>query len=562
MSAPSTPTPRSGGRILVDALKVHGVDHAFCVPGESFLPALDALYEARDAIRTVICRQEGAAAHMAEAYGKLTGRPGVCLVTRGPGATNASIGVHTASQDSTPLVLLVGQVGTGQLGREAWQEIDVRTMFGAMAKWATQVDHIERMPEIIGRAFHVAVSGRPGPVVVALPEDVLYREAEVADTAPYRRVQPNPAPADLARLQALLAQARRPLAILGGGGWNAEGCAGIRAFAEAFRLPVCTAFRRQDLFDNTHPLYAGDLGVGVSPALARRVREADLLIAIGARLGETTTSGYTLLGVPRPAATLVHVHQDPAELGKVYEADLAINAGLPEFAQAAAALAPASAPAWRDWSDALQAEYADTLAPGPMPGPVDLGQVFTQMRRALPADAIVTNGAGNYTGWLHRFHQYRGLRTQLAPASGVMGYGMPAACAAALLHPGRKVVCVAGDGCFLMNGQELATVKQYRLPIVFVVVNNGMYGSIRMHQELHYPGRVFGTDLENPDFAALAAAYGVDGQVVERTEDFAPAFERALAAGRAALIELRTDPEAITTRATLTALRDKAMRGR
>lgn len=556
------PSLRTGGQILVDALKIHGVDHAFCVPGESFLPALDALHASSDAIRTIVCRQEGAAAHMAEAYGKLTGKPGVCLVTRGPGATNASIGVHTASQDSTPMVLLVGQVGTRLLERQAWQEIDLRSVFGSLAKWVTQVDHLERLPEMMNRAFQAAVSGRPGPVVVGLPEDVLYRHLDLPDSRPFVPVQPQPGVADLARLRELVEQARRPLMILGGGGWSAEACAAIQVFAQAFQLPVGTAFRRQDLFDNAHPGYAGDIGVGIAESLAQRVRQADLILAVGARLGETTTAGYTLLGVPSMEARFVHVHPDIGELGKVYRPDLAINAGMAEFALAAASLEPPRHPAWADWTRSANADYCATLVPPSMPGSLNLAQVVRHVRDRLPADAIVTNGAGNYTGWVHRFFQYRGFRTQLAPASGVMGYGIPAACAAAAIHPDRRVVCFAGDGCFLMNSQELATAKQYGLRVIFIVVNNGMYGSIRMHQEIHYPGRVFGTTLENPDFAALAAAYGIAGYTVEKTEDFAASFDRALAAPHGALIELRIDPEAITPRTTLSELRARSERHR
>ncbi|HSQ02437.1 MAG TPA: thiamine pyrophosphate-binding protein, partial [Burkholderiales bacterium] len=507
---------------------------------------------------TVVCRQEGAAAHMADAYGKLTGKPGVALVTRGPGSTNASIGVHTARQDSTPLVLLVGQVSTKFLGREAWQEIDIPRMFAPIAKWATQVDQVERLPELLSRAFHVAVSGRPGPVVVALPEDVLYAKTEVADAARYQCVQAHPDAADLTRLRELTLSAQRPFAILGGGGWNAAACANIEAFCTAFDLPVGTAFRRQDLFDNLHANYAGDVGVGINPKLAQRIRDADLLVAIGPRLGETTTSGYTLIDIPRPRQQLVHVHADDDELGRVYHADLMIHSGPQEFAAAARTLTAPTHCAWHTWTRSTHADYLENLEHQPMPAAVDLGEVMTYLRERLPADTIVTNGAGNYTGWVHRFYPYRGFRTQLAPASGVMGYGVPAACAAALVHPERTVVCFAGDGCFLMNSQELATVKQYGLRVVFIVVNNGIYGSIRMHQEIHYPGRVHATSLENPDFPALARAYGLDGQRVERTDEFPAAFERALKAPAGALIELKTDAEAITPRTTLTALRQRA----
>ncbi|HEY4541814.1 MAG TPA: thiamine pyrophosphate-binding protein [Noviherbaspirillum sp.] len=550
---------RSGGHILVNALAIHGVDLVFSVPGESFLPAIDGLYAQREKINLVSCRQEGAAAHMAEAYGKLTGKPGVCFVTRGPGATNASIAVHTAMQDSTPMVLLVGQVSRKASKRETWQEIDLEKVFGSMAKWAVQVEDTRRIPEIISRAFHTAVAGRPGPVVVGLPEDMLYEEAAVADVGAYKRVQAHPGPADLQAMVAMLAQAERPLVVLGGGGWSKDACDGVRAFVEAFKLPVGTSFRRQDLLDNRHPNFVGDIGIGINPALAKRVRESDLLIAIGTRLGETTTSDFSLIAVPHPAQKLVHVHADPEELGRVYQADLPINAGMLEFAQAAAALPAPKQPAWAAWTEAARADYLDYLKHGTMPGELDMGAVMALLRDKLPADAIVTNGAGNYASWVHRFYQYRGFRTQLAPTSGVMGYGVPAACAAKLVHPERIVVCFAGDGCFQMNAQELATVKQYGLKIIFIVVNNGMWGSIRMHQEMHYPGRVHGTSLENPDFVALAKAYGLQGETVLRTDDFMPAFERALQAGSSTLLELRIDPEAITPRTTLAALRAQAL---
>lgn len=555
-----TPTSRQGGQVLVDALRIHGTDTVFCVPGESFLPALDALHSAGDAIRLVVCRQEAGAGHMAEAYGKLTGKPGICFVTRAPGATNASIAVHTAMQDSTPMILLVGQVSRGNAGRETWQEIDVEAVFGSLAKWAVQVERGERLPELISRAFHVATSGRPGPVVVGLPEDLLYEEMVVADTGPYQRVQAHPGPADLARLRELLAQAQRPFLLVGGGGWDVPACDALRAFCERFDLPVGTGFRRQDLLDNMHPHFAGDVGIGINPALAQRLREADLVIALGTRLGETTTSDHTLLTAPCPAQTLVHVHADAGELGRVYQAALAINAGVREFCVAAQALERVDTSAWHAATAAAHADYLATLSPVAMAGTVNMSEVMAQLRQRVPADTIVTNGAGNYSGWVHRFHVYRGFRTELAPTSGVMGYGLPAACAAKLVHPERTVVCFAGDGCFLMAAQELATVALYELPIVFIVVNNGIYGSIRMHQEIHYPGRVHGTALRNPDFAALARAHGLHGAIVERTEHFAAALDAALACGRGAVIELRTDPEAITPRTTLSALRSNAIK--
>jgi acetolactate synthase-1/2/3 large subunit len=561
---PASPAlaPRTGGQVVVDALRVHGVDTVFCVPGESFLPVIDALHGARDQVRLVTCRQEGAAAHMAEAYGKLRGVPGVCLVTRGPGSTNASIGIHTARQDSTPMVVLVGQVSRRTIGREAWQEMDHVRVFSAMAKWAVQVERADRIPEILARAFQTAASGRCGPVVVALPEDLLYETVRVADTGSYRAVQAYPGDGDMQRLRAFLAGARRPLVILGGGGWTRAACDGMAAFARRFDLPVGTAFRRQDLIDNHDPRFAGDVGLGINPALAQRVRDADLVLAIGTRLSETTTQDYTLLAAPCPAQTLVHVHADAGELGRVYQPALPIQAGMPAFAAAAVALEPVDTRPWREWTAAARADYVATLAPPPMPGALNMGVVMAHLREALPADAIITNGAGNYAGWVHRFYGYRGFRSQLAPTSGAMGYGIPAACAAALVHPERTVVCFAGDGCFQMTVQELATVRQYRLRIIFIIVNNGMFGSIRMHQEMNFPGNVYGTAIENPDFALLARAYGLGGETVERTEDFPAAFARARANDGASLLELRIDPEAITPRTTLRALRERALAAR
>lgn len=551
-----TSPSRTGGQILVDALRIHGTDTAYCVPGESFLAVLEALYQSRDAIRLIVARQEGGAAHMAEAHAKLTGEPGICFVTRGPGSTNASIAVHTARQDSTPLILFVGQVGRDAMGREAWQEIDYRHMFGHIAKWVDQIDDARRIPEYINRAFHVATSGRPGPVVLALPEDMLTDVVQVADSPRYLRSAAAPTTHALEGLQAELARAERPLVVLGGGGWTPEACADLTAFAEAFDLPVACAFRRQDLIDNKHPNYVGETGLGMDPRIAQRVRDADLVIAVGARLGETSTQGYELLAVPRPAQRLVHVHADPEELGHVYHADVPVLAAMPEFARAARALSPAHPGPWGDWTRAARADYLDHLQPpATMPGDVDLGQVMVQLGKSLPADTIVSNGAGNYTLWVQRFWRYGGLRTQLAPTSGTMGYGLPAAIAAKLVHPERTVVCFAGDGCFLMNGQELATAMQYDANVIVIVVNNGMYGSIRMHQERHYPGNVWGTALKNPDFAALARSYGAHGETVYRTQDFASALERALRSGLPALIELQVSPEALSPRMTVASLR-------
>lgn len=557
---PSTVAPRTGGQILIDALRLQGTRTVFCVPGESFLAAIEALYQVREQIRLVVCRQEGAATQMAEAHGKLTGEPGVCFVTRGPGSTNASIAVHTARQDSTPLILFVGQVARDAVGREAWQEIDYRHMFGHIAKWVDQIDDPARIPEYINRAFHVATSGRPGPVVLALPEDMLTELASVADCPPYRRSAAAPGEGTMDALAAELDQARRPLLLLGGGGWTRQACDDLRTFAEAYALPVVATFRRQDLFDNAHELYAGEAGLGMDPQLAQRIQEADLLVTVGARLGETSTQGYTLLDVPRPRQRLVHVHADANELGHVYHADLPINATPGEFARVARQLRPTRPLPWQDWRREARAAYlAFSTPPMPaMPGDVDLAQVMVQLRETLPADTVVCNGAGNYTLWVQRFWRYRGLRTQLAPTSGTMGYGLPAALAAKLEYPQRTVVCFAGDGCFLMNGQELATARQYGLNVIIIVVNNGMYGSIRMHQERHYPNHVWGTDLTNPDFAALASAYGAHGEVVQRTQDFAAALQRACEANRPALIELQVSPEALAPRLTVQGLRARA----
>jgi len=549
--------PRTGGTIVVDALAANGVDTVFCVPGESFIAVLDALYDA-PSIRVVSCRHEAAAAHMAEARGKLDGRPGIAFVTRGPGSTHASIGVHVARQDSTPMILFVGQVARGMRGREAFQELDYAQVFGGLAKWAAEIDDARRIPELVTRAFHVAISGRPGPVVLALPEDVLREEADVADLAPVTRTAAHAGADDLARLSAMLAAAERPLMILGGSGWDEDACGAMRRFAERNALPAACSFRRQALFDNRDPRYAGDLGLGPNPALAARVRDADLILAVGARLGETPTGGYTLIEAPRPKQRLIHVHADPDELGRVFEADLAINAGPAELARALDALAPVSAPRWASWTRDARTDYEAWLDPGPSRGALDLAQVVRRLDARLPDDAILCNGAGNYTTWLHRFFRYKRFGTQLGPTAGAMGYGFPAAIAAKLRHPDRIVVAFAGDGCFLMSGSDLATAVQYGANIVVLVVNNGMYGTIRMHQERAYPGRVIGTDLVNPNFVAYARAFGAHAALVERTEDFAGAFEAALSAGKPALIELRADPEHITPRTTLTRLRTEA----
>jgi acetolactate synthase-1/2/3 large subunit len=545
---------RSGGQILVDQLERHGADLAFGVPGESYLPVLDALLDSR--IEFVVCRHESAAANMAEAYGKLTGRPGVCLVTRGPGATHASVGVHTADHDSTPLILLIGQVPRNLRGRAAFQEIDYASFFGGIAKWAYEVDRPERLPEHVARAFELAQAGRPGPVVLALPEDVLSERCETEDAGPVPWARPEPGRGDLERLRELLAAAARPLAIVGEAGWSERAGRDLIVFAEESVMPVCASFRCQDYVDNHSPAYAGHLTLGLDPRLARRVEAADLILAVGGRLGEIPTQGYTLLEAPRPRQTLVHVHPDPLELGRVYEPDLPIVSGLSEFCAALRTVAPVGGADRRAWMEAARTDYADNLRPGSMPGDVDLGEVMELLRGRLPAGTIMTCGAGNFTVWFHRFYEFSEYRTQLAPRSGAMGYGFPAAVAAKLLHPDRTVVCFAGDGDFMMAAQELATAVKYELPIVVLVIDNGIYGTIRMHQERQFPGRVSGTDLVNPDFAALARAFGAYGARVERTEDFEEAFEGALASARPAVIDLVVDPEAISPRATITQLRE------
>ena len=557
---------RPAGHALVEALVAQGVDTAFGVPGESYLAVLDGFHEHRDRIRFIACRQEGGAAFMAEAQGKLSGRPGICFVTRGPGATNASIGVHTAFQDSTPMILFVGQVASDQRDREAFQELDYRQMFGpgtlGMAKWVGEIHSADRLPEYVARAFHTALQGRPGPVVLVLPEDML----TVPTAAPVLpRVHPAlawPAPGALRDVRRMLLEAERPLVIAGGSGWDAESAAALQRFAEQWQLPVGCGFRFQDTFDNHHPQYAGDVGIGINPKLAARVRDADLILAIGLRLGEMTTGGYTLLQAPRPAQRLIHVHAGAEELGRVYAADLMLQSAASSAARALETLSPPPTLPWSDWTRAAAADYAANHA-APAVEPLDLAVVMKTIQRLVPADTVYANGAGNFSGWVHRYVRYAGLqhhgRTQLAPTSGAMGYGLPAAVAAALLQPGRTVVHVAGDGDFLMTGQELATATGYGASkLISVVVDNGSYGTIRMHQEREYPGRVSGSDLYNPDFAALARAYGWQAERVDRTADFEPAFARLLAGGRPALLHLKLDTDVSTTRATLGAIRAAA----
>ena len=552
---------RHGGRILADALVGHGAKLAFGVPGESYLPVLDGFYDVREKLKFIICRQEGGASYMAEAYGKLTGEPGILFVTRGPGATNGAVGVHTAFQDSTPMVVFVGQVGNDFAEREAFQEIDYRRMYGPLTKWVAQIDRAERIPEYVSHAFHTAKAGRPGPVLLALPEDMLFSEAAVADVPRYKTVRPAPAPADMRRLQQMLQSAERPFVILGGGGWDRASCDALRAWLESVQLAAGTSFRCQDLLDNRSPSFAGDVGIGINPKLAGRIREADVVLVIGARLGEMTTSGYTLFQAPVPAQELIHVHGGAEELGRVYHAALPINSGMPDFVQALA-LVKLDGGKWRARTAQAREEYLAWTEARPIPGKLQYAEVVKWLDANLPEDAIIAGGAGNFSGWVHRYFRYKGFRTQLGSTNGSMGCGLPSAIAAKLAAPQRTVVAVTGDGDFLMTGQEFATAAQYGAPVITLVVNNGMYGTIRMHQEREYPGRVSGTELQNPDFAAYARAFGGHGEVVETTDQFAPAFERARASGRPAILELRIDPDAITTSTTLSAIRKQALERR
>ncbi|MGE0231374.1 MAG: thiamine pyrophosphate-binding protein [Flavobacteriaceae bacterium] len=546
------PRPRTGGQILVDQLIAQGVTRAACVPGESYLAVLDALHDA--SIDLIVCRQEAGATIMAEAEGKLTGRPGIAFVTRGPGATNGSHGVHIAMQDSTPLIMFVGQVERGTRGREAFQEIDYPAMFGSIAKWAFQIDEAARIPELVARAFRIAMQGRPGPVVIALPEDMLRETASVADAPYVVAAESAPRAEDMEQVAALLSQARSPIAIVGGSRWSGAGIAAMEQAAVRHGIPVATSFRRSHLFNAAHSHYAGDLGIGPNPRLAERVRGADLVLLIGGRLSEMPSSSYSMLDIPSPRQTLVHVHPSAEELGRVYQPALAINCPPSAFAVALAALDGGGD---CDAASRAHEEYiAWSETPLKVPGAFQYGDVMVWLRERLSADAIIANGAGNYAGWIHRYYRFRRFGTQLAPTSGSMGYGVPAAIMAKRMYPEREVVCFAGDGCFLMNGQEFATAVQYGTAVIFIVIDNGMYGTIRMHQERDYPGRVSGTALRNPDFAAYATAFGGHGERIERTEDFAPAFERAAATGLPAILHCMLDPEAITPARTLTQIRE------
>ena len=551
---------RMGGKILADGLKAQGVELIFGVPGESYLALLDGLYDQRETIRFITCRQEGGAANMAEAYGKLTGQPGICVVTRGPGAANASIGLHTAFQDSTPMLLLVGQVGRQMQDREAFQEVNHGIFFSEMSKWSAEIRDPSRIPEYLNHAFHSALSGRPGPVVLSLPEDMLREEAEVEDAPPAIPVQPAPAPEQIKQIREMLLEAESPLMVLGGGGWNHEACRIHTLFADQQDLPVAVSFRCQDRMDNDHRCYIGDLGIGPNPKLHQLVQDSDLLIVVGARMGEMTTGGYRLMGIPVPNQKLVHIHPGADELGRVYRADLPINASVQQFAQALSQLETVPSEGWRERTAKARQSYEAFQQPPEAPGNVNFADVVRHLSEVLPADAITTNGAGIYSSWGHRFYRFHKFPSQLGPTSGAMGYGMPAAISAKLVFPEREVVCLAGDGCFMMNGQEMATAVQYGLNLIVLVINNGMLGTIRMHQEKSYPRRVHGTALHNPDFAALARAYGAFGAKVEKTSDFPDLLAEARKAGRPALLEVVVDPEALTPNASLSEIRNHALK--
>lgn len=547
---------KTGGQLIVEALEANGTDRIFCVPGESYLAVLDALHDSD--IRTIVCRQEGGAAMMADCQGRLTGRPGVCFVTRGPGATNASAGVHIAMQDSVPMILFIGQIAGHAKYREAFQEVDYHTFFGDIAKWVVEIDDAARIPELVTRAFAIATSGRPGPVIVSLPEDMLVSEVEAPQALPFTPVETRPGDAELNQLEKLLGEAKRPFVILGGTRWSEDAVAHMRRIAEDWALPVGCSFRRQMLFDHCHENYAGDVGIGLNPKLADAIRQADLILLVGGRFGEMPSSDYTLMKSPYPDQKLVHVHVDANELGRVYRPTLAINASPSAFVEAFASRKPKTAPVWASETKQRHADYlAWSTPPNTGPGAVQMGPIMDYLESVLPQDAIICNGAGNFATWMHRFHRFRRFNTQAAPTSGSMGYGVPAGVGAKSVFPDREVIVWAGDGDFLMHGQEFATAVQYDLPVVVVILNNGIYGTIRMHQEREYPGRVSGTSLKNPDFAAYARAFGGHGETVESTDAFAPAFERARASGKPAIIEIRLDPEAITPARTLTDIREK-----
>jgi len=550
---------RSGAQVLIDALAINQVDRIFSIPGESFLAALDALYD-KPSIELITCRQEGGAAYMAEAYGKLTGKPGVCFVTRGPGATNASCGLHVAMQDSTPMILLIGQIARKDQDREAFQEIDYRRMFSEVAKWVAQIEDASRIPEYLNRAFATATSGRPGPVVLALPEDMLKDLVAVTDAESWQVINTYPSKEDVDKTITMMSSAKRPLIIVGGSGWSESTRLDLQSFAENSAIPVINSFRCQDYIDHNHPTYIGDLGIGVNPALTKTVKEADGLLVIGSRLGELTTAGFQLIDIPNPQQTMIHVHAGAEELGHIYQPDLAINASSTNFINALrnAQLSDENIDSRKTLLDQARQSFTDWSETIQVPGSLQLSEVIKTVENNTDSDTIVCNGAGNNTGWLHRFYRFQQYRTQLAPTSGTMGYGIPAAVSAKLMHPQRTVVAFAGDGDFMMNGQELATAMQYEANIIVIVINNGNYGTIRMHQEREYPGRVIGTDMVNPDFCILAQAYGMHGERVTRTEEFIPAFERAKSANSSALIEVIVDTELLSPTSTVESLRAMA----
>ena len=566
----SNSTPAIGGHLLVECLIAQGVTHAFGVPGESYLAVLDGFHRHADRIRFIINRQEGGAAFMADAHARLTGRPGVCFVTRGPGATNASVGIHTAFQDSTPMVLFVGDVASETRDREAFQEVDYGSFFGpstkGMAKRVERIDDVARIPEYVARAFATAMNGRPGPVVLVLPEDMLAAPVGATPPLPVPRIEAVEAwsdPGSLRRLRELLLRSERPFVIAGGGGWTPQSAQALQRFAENWKLPVGNAFRFQDTFDNFHPLYAGDVGIGINPKLAQRIKDSDLILAIGPRLGEMTTGGYSLLTAPRPRQKLVHIHASAEELHRVYHADLAINATMNAAARSLEVLTAPPVLPWEAWSQACNDDYLANLQPQALPGDIDMPAIVALLQKHLPTDAALTNGAGNFASWIHRFFRHHGLakghKTQLAPTSGTMGYGVPAGIAAAITT-GRLGFTITGDGDFLMNGQELATAVQYGAKTIIVLLNNGMFGTIRMHQEREYPGHRAGTELRNPDFAALARAYGYAGVKISKTAEFEPELLTALARSEGTLIEVALDPEVITTRGTLAAITQAALK--
>ena len=549
---------RTGGQILVDQLAIQGVKHVFCVPGESYLAVLDALHDS--SVEITICRQETGAALAAEATARLTGRPGVAFVTRGPGATNAAHAIHIAEHDSTPLILFVGQIERSMRQRGAFQEMDFKAFFGSTAKWVCEIDDPARIPELVSRAFHVAMQGRPGPVVISLPEDMLVETAQAVDSVRVEAAPTWPGLPQMAELQKLLWASKAPIAILGGSGWSAKAVDGFVRFAERFDMPVTTSFRRAMLYPNNHANYAGELGIGPNPKLLQRIKDADLVLLVGGRMAEMPSQSYTLFDIPVPSQKFVHVHSDANELGRVYHATLAINATPQAFCAQLESVQPPNVLAWAGAGAAAHDDYVAWSERAPqIPGTMQFGAALTQLRERLGDDFIVTSGAGNYNTHVGRFLRIPGYGGQLATTSGSMGYGVPAAIGAKRLHPEKTVISFAGDGCFLMNGQEFATAVQYDLGVIVVIVDNGMYGTIRMHQEREYPGRVSGTELKNPDFAAYARAFGGHGEFVDRTEDFMPAFERAVASGKPSILHVKIDPEAISPATTLTKIREAAI---